>query len=113
MSNQAATAFKALGDPVRLRLFYLLSRYAELCVCHLTDALQLPQSTVSRHLGSLRHAGLVATRRDGKWMYYRLSGELAASLAAIIGPVADATQQSDLRQLDEILQGLNQPCISS
>jgi len=111
LSNKAAAAFKALGDPVRLRLFHLLSRHAELCVCHLTDALHLPQSTVSRHLGLLRHAGLVATRRDGKWMYYRLSGELAASIAAIIEPIADSTQQDDLRQLQEILQGLSPPCM--
>lgn len=110
MTNNSAAAFKALGDPVRLRLFFLLSRHSELCVCHLTDALHLPQSTVSRHLGLLRHAGLVATRRDGKWMYYRLHGALAASIAAIIGPTADAMQQDDLRQLEVILQGVNPPC---
>ncbi|MDQ6965801.1 MAG: metalloregulator ArsR/SmtB family transcription factor [Mariprofundaceae bacterium] len=110
MGNKAAAAFKALGDPVRLRLFYLLSRHDELCVCHLTDALQLPQSTVSRHLGLLRHAELASTRREGKWMYYRLNGEIADSLAVLIEPIADTTQQEDLQQLENILQGLNPPC---
>ncbi len=76
--------FKALGDPVRLRLFQLLAGCDELCVCHLTEALDLPQSTVSRHLGVLRHAGLVQTRREGKWMYYRLTDALANRLAALI-----------------------------
>jgi len=112
VNNKAATAFKALGDPVRLRLFYLLSRHPELCVCHLTDALQLPQSTVSRHLGLLRHAGLASTRREGKWMYYSLNGDMADSLAALIGPIADAIQQEDLQQLEKTLQGLNPPCPS-
>jgi ArsR family transcriptional regulator len=102
--SKPSEAFKALGDPVRLRLFYLLCCRDELCVCHLTDALKLPQSTVSRHLGVLRHAGLVATRRDGKWMYYRLSGEMAQALAGIVGKVPDAAMQTDALQLTNILQ---------
>ena len=95
MGNHAVAAFKALGDPVRLRLFYLLSKHTDLCVCHLTDALQLPQSTVSRHLGLLRHAGLVSIRREGKWVYYSLNEGIADSLATLIGPITDATQQQD------------------
>lgn len=67
-----AKMFRALGDPTRLRLVALLS-YGELCVCHLTAALQLPQSTVSRHLALLRSAGLVDARRQGSWMHYRLA----------------------------------------
>ena len=85
-----AQAFKALGDPVRLRLFHLLAGHDELCVCHLTAALALPQSTVSRHLGVLRQAGLVRARRAGKWMHYRLHGELAARLAAVVAEHGEA-----------------------
>lgn len=103
-------AFKALGDPIRLRLFYLLSQHDELCVCHLTDALRLPQSTVSRHLGILRHAGLASTRRDGKWMYYRLSGEVAKRLAELVGRMADEELRADAIHLTDILQGLSPPC---
>ena len=67
-----ATRFKALGDPTRLRILALL-RTGELCVCDLTDALGLPQSTVSRHLGLLKATGWVAGRRGGAWMYYSLA----------------------------------------
>lgn len=70
---QSALIFKALSDPLRLRIIYLLTLREELCVCHFTDVLELPQSTVSRHLSQLRGLGLVETRRDGKWVFYRLS----------------------------------------
>jgi ArsR family transcriptional regulator, arsenate/arsenite/antimonite-responsive transcriptional repressor len=64
--------FKALSDETRLRIVALLCR-GELCVCDLMAILDLPQSTVSRHLATLRHAGLVEDRRQGVWMYYRLA----------------------------------------
>lgn len=64
--------FKALSDETRLRILALLHA-GELCVCDLMAILDLPQSTVSRHLAYLRHSGLVADRRDGVWMYYRLA----------------------------------------
>jgi ArsR family transcriptional regulator len=62
--------FKALGDETRLRIVALLS-HGELCVCHLEDALGLSQPNVSRHLGTLRAAGIVEHRREGSWVYYR------------------------------------------
>jgi ArsR family transcriptional regulator, arsenate/arsenite/antimonite-responsive transcriptional repressor len=64
--------FKALGDETRLRIVALLS-HGELCVCHLQEGLGLAQPTVSRHLGILRMAGIVDHRREGSWVYYRLS----------------------------------------
>lgn len=64
---------KAFADPVRLRLLNLLGGGAEVCVCHLHEALGLPQPTVSRHLAYLRKHGLVAGRRDGLWVHYRLA----------------------------------------
>jgi ArsR family transcriptional regulator, arsenate/arsenite/antimonite-responsive transcriptional repressor len=67
----ASRLFKALGDETRLRIVALLS-HGELCVCHLQEALGLSQPAVSRHLGVLRAAGVVADRRGGKWVYYRL-----------------------------------------
>ncbi len=101
--NGLVDAFKALGDPVRLRLFYLLSLRDELCVCHLTEALELPQSTVSRHLGVLRHTGLVSTRRDGKWMHYRLSEGLAGRLSDLIRAHHDPLHSADAKRLDDVL----------
>jgi len=99
-----ADTFKALGDPVRLRLFQLLAGHDELCVCHLTEAMELPQSTVSRHLGILRHAGLVQTRREGKWMHYRLASGLAGGLAALISECStDEALQRDQDRLKQTL----------
>ena len=63
--------FKALADETRLRIVALLS-HGELCVCHLEEALRLSQPKVSRHLATLRAAGVVEDRRDGSWVYYRL-----------------------------------------
>jgi ArsR family transcriptional regulator len=95
----AADTFKALGDPVRLRLFHILSLQDELCVCQLTETMQLPQSTVSRHLAILRHTGLVATRREGKWIHYRLAGAMAPALAAMVRSGADGVLQGDAERL--------------
>lgn len=97
--SKAVTVLKALADPVRLRLFHLLSLGDELCVCHLTDALELPQSTVSRHLGVLRHAGLVETRRDGKWVHYRMTGDEAEALSPFVQANIDTTQRTDAERL--------------
>ncbi|PJA31644.1 MAG: hypothetical protein CO187_08350 [Zetaproteobacteria bacterium CG_4_9_14_3_um_filter_53_7] len=99
---QLAEVFKALGEPVRLRLFALLADQAEICVCHLTDALQLPQSTVSRHLGVLRHAGLATTRRDGKWMHYQLAGDIPSELRLLLQNAHDTQAQlsADLQRLN-------------
>lgn len=64
--------FRALGDETRLRIVALLS-HGELCVCHIENALGLPQPNVSRQLGILRMANVVDARRDGTWVYYRLA----------------------------------------
>ena len=63
---------KALAEPIRLRILMLLTS-GELCVCDLTDVLALPQSTISRHMSRLKSAGIVADRRDGRWVHYRLN----------------------------------------
>lgn len=65
---------KAISDPIRLRILYALEE-GELCVCELADALELRQSTLSTHLQIIRQAGLVQTRREGKWVYYALEPE--------------------------------------
>lgn len=70
--KKTAKIFKALSDETRLRILSLLGQ-GELCVCDLMAILELPQSTVSRHLATLRNAELVVDRRQGVWMYYRLA----------------------------------------
>jgi ArsR family transcriptional regulator len=71
MQNQAKI-FKALADETRLRILALLLE-GELCVCEIIAALELPQSTISRHLAYLRNSGWVKDNRQGVWMYYRLN----------------------------------------
>jgi len=100
------SSFKALGDPIRLRLFSLLGQYDELCVCHLVDALHLPQSTISRHLSVLRHADLVSTHREGKWMYYQLHGDISQAFLEIIQQQNEPQTQQDAKELQTILDRL-------
>lgn len=66
--------FQALSDEKRLRILHLL-RGGEQCVCDLTEALDVGQSLLSFHLKSLKEAGLVNDRRDGRWVYYSLDRE--------------------------------------
>jgi ArsR family transcriptional regulator len=70
--DESVELFKAVADPVRLRLLNLLAE-GEVCVCHLYEALDLPQSTVSRHLAYLRKRRLVVGRKEGLWVHYRLA----------------------------------------
>lgn len=77
-----AHGFKALGDPVRLRLLSLIAARGgdEVCVCELTDAFTVSGPTISHHLKVLREAGLVSSERRGTWVYYRV---VPARLAAL------------------------------
>jgi len=63
--------YAALADENRLRLLSLI-KDGDICVCHLQDVLETNQPKISRHLAYLKRAGLVESRRDGKWMHYRL-----------------------------------------
>jgi ArsR family transcriptional regulator, arsenate/arsenite/antimonite-responsive transcriptional repressor len=67
---------KALADENRVRLLLAL-RGGELCACQLTELLRLAPSTVSKHLFLLKHAGLVESRKDGRWIYFKLAGKKA------------------------------------
>ncbi len=87
--GQAATlakVFKALGDPVRLRLLSMIASRAggEVCVCDLTPAFDLSQPTVSHHLKLLKQAGLIDSQRRGTWVYYRLLPEMTDHLAQLL-----------------------------
>jgi ArsR family transcriptional regulator len=64
--------FRAFSDRTRLRILHLL-RTGEQCVCDLVRVLAVPQPKVSRHLAYLKRAGLVTSRKDGLWMYYKLA----------------------------------------
>lgn len=80
-------AFRALGDPTRLRIVALLT-HGELCVCHLEAALGISQPNCSRHLAILKAAELVDSRRDGSWVYYRVSAPAHAAVQAVVAVLA-------------------------
>lgn len=73
--NVTVDLFRALADPVRLELLAHIATHDPVCVCHLEEALSYRQSRVSKHLGILRRAGLVSSRRDGSWAYYSANPE--------------------------------------
>jgi ArsR family transcriptional regulator len=79
-----APMFKALGDPVRLRLMSLIAATSEACVCDLTDAFEVSGPTISHHLRVLREAGLVDSERRGTWVYYRVRPEACRQLGALL-----------------------------
>lgn len=79
-----ASLFKSLEDETRLRIMALLLDAGELCVCHLIAVLQLPQSSVSRHLATLKNAGWLKDRRAGVWIHYSLAPDLTPAHEALI-----------------------------
>ncbi|MFJ5799575.1 ArsR/SmtB family transcription factor [Streptomyces decoyicus] len=96
---ELAKVFKALGDPVRLRLLSMIASRAggEVCVCDLTPAFDLSQPTISHHLKLLRQAGLIDCERRGTWVYYWLLPETTDRLAGILtrpagGPLPAPTE---------------------
>lgn len=80
-----APLFRALGDPVRLRLFSIIASYegGEVCVCDLSGTFDLSGPTISHHLKTLKEAGLVESERRGTWVYYRVRSETVSRLAAL------------------------------
>ncbi|HEY1572517.1 MAG TPA: metalloregulator ArsR/SmtB family transcription factor [Pseudonocardiaceae bacterium] len=88
---ELASVFKALGDPVRLRLLSMIASTegGEVCVCELTPAFDLSQPTISHHLKLLRQAGLVDCVRRGTWVHYRALPATLDRLATVLRtPVA-------------------------
>jgi ArsR family transcriptional regulator len=80
-----AAMFKALGDPVRLRLFSRVASHpdGEACVCDISDV-GVSQPTVSHHLKKLRDVGLLESERRGTWVYYRLAPGVLAAMAGLL-----------------------------
>lgn len=79
--------FRALGDETRVRILALLV-HGELCVCHVEEALGLSQPNCSRQLGILKSAGIVDSRRDGTWVYYRITEQQHESVTDVLGVLA-------------------------
>jgi ArsR family transcriptional regulator len=90
-ATELAAMFKALGDPVRLRLLSMIASRPEggVCVCELTPAFALSQPTISHHLKLLRQAGLVDCERRGTWVYYWVRPETTDRMAAMLSSVSE------------------------
>ena len=71
--NLTLEALRALAHPVRMELVAHIAARGPLCVCHLNADLGYSQPAISKHLGTLRHAGLVESRREGRWVYYSIN----------------------------------------
>ena len=97
--DESVELFKAVADPVRLRLLHLLVA-GEVCVCHLHEALDLPQSTVSRHLAYLRRRGLVIGRKEGLWVHYRLSKPVGPLHRSLIGMLESCFKDAEVLSQD-------------
>jgi ArsR family transcriptional regulator len=87
-AEQMSVLFKAIADPVRLRLVSLIACHegGEACVCDLTSAFDLTGPTISHHLKVLREAGLINSQRRGTWVYYWINPDVLAQLSALLGP---------------------------
>jgi ArsR family transcriptional regulator, arsenate/arsenite/antimonite-responsive transcriptional repressor len=94
--------FQALGDRTRLRLLNLMGGQ-ELCVCYFVEVLQQPQPKISRHLAYLRRAGLVAARREGKWMHYRITRPPDAGATRILRETLASLKADKAMQKDRAL----------
>jgi ArsR family transcriptional regulator, arsenate/arsenite/antimonite-responsive transcriptional repressor len=84
--TQAASWFRALGDETRLKIIDRLSE-GEQCVCDLTDLLATKQSLLSFHLKTLKDAGILNDRREGRWVYYSLNPDALELLEQFVGTI--------------------------
>ena len=91
---QPEAFFRALSDATRLRSLMLMQSEGELCVCELTAALDLSQPKISRHLGQLRDLGVTRVRREGTWVFYRISDDLPAWAARVLEETFKGTEGS-------------------
>jgi ArsR family transcriptional regulator len=90
--QDAAAWFRALGDETRLKIIDCISE-GELCVCDLTDVLESKQSLLSFHLKTLKEAGIVNDRRDGRWVYYSLNPDALAFLEQFLGTLQERSRK--------------------
>ncbi len=91
-ADELAPLFKAVADPMRLRLLSLIACHdgGETCVCDLLEAFDVTAPTVSYHLKILREAGLISAERRGTWVYYRVNPAVMARMSAVLVPGSGA-----------------------
>ena len=110
MTARLDLLFQALADRTRLRLLHLLAQ-GEICVCYFVEIFDEPQPKISRHLAYLRRAGIVETRRDGKWMHYRLAALSDASAARVLASTLSELEND--REMQRDLKALRSACCAT
>ena len=110
MKSDLVNLFQALADRTRLRLLNLMSG-GEVCVCYFVELLDEPQPKISRHLAYLRRAGLVAARREGKWMHYRLTAPADSQQARVLECALAAAAED--RQLQRDRERFERACCAA
>ncbi len=115
MNLQADDVYSVLSHPMRLRALILIKQVDELCVCELTHSLNLAQPVISRHLAQLKEAGLLCSRRQGLWIYYRINPDIPEWVSQLIQVTFDgiaslSPYQGDLTALNEMSDRPNQVC---
>jgi ArsR family transcriptional regulator len=100
--------FKTLSDPTRLRILrLLLDAGKELCVCELVDSLEEPQYNVSKHVTAMRAAGLLKSRKEGRWVYYSprdADGEFLRLLSRAVAAIPAGHVKRDRAELRKRLK---------
>lgn len=117
MSTYPRDLFFLLSDPTRFRIAMLLRREGELCVCELVAALDMIQPKISRHLALMREAGLVADRREGTRIYYRIPETLPKWQGRIIDAAleqlaADGEEMHDRQRLEAMANRPERRCVA-
>jgi len=101
-----AGLFKALSEPIRLRIIRLLLAKEELCVCELVEVLGISQSVISRHLAYLRNHNILVSSRSGVWVYYKLTATALTEMNVLLLFIQNNTQScagmvDDLERLEK------------
>lgn len=109
MTEYATRLFKCLADETRLAILLLIQAEEELCVCELTHVIDASQPKVSRHLAQLRHCELVADRRQGQWIYYRLHPSLPPWALATLACAAEGCHAEVSRMQEALTRMGNRP----
>jgi len=108
MVEEYTQVFKTLSDPTRLRILRLLiDARKELCVCELVDSLEEPQYNVSKHVTAMRTAGLLKSRKEGRWVYYSprdTDGEFLRLLSRAVAAIPAAYVKRDRAELEKRLK---------
>jgi DNA-binding transcriptional ArsR family regulator len=88
--NLTLEALRALAHPARMELIAHIAARGPLCVCHLHEDLDYSQPTISKQLGILRKAGLVESRREGRWVYYEVNETVLDAARGFLDDLQDS-----------------------